>query len=243
MEEGYFIIPAGIVYTSSTYCYEKYGVYLIPIEKWKYKNDQTIYGRIVDEHDPITREDWDWDLEMQYPYESFQLFCKNIRKQQITLYLCLLKETKIPKDVIKIIVKNVDDIAIYKGPLFRDVDSIIRYTIQHMKKSGEFEIIVTGLFIMLIMLIMSIINRLIYFYPPTFIPFPLVPRGQGIKVGDLGRGVKIEKVSSLSNFNAISLNGTFNFFTLSIICDINFSPLVNFLLSTLNCGKSLIRGK
>jgi hypothetical protein len=91
----------------------KYGVSLYPVEKYKAINGQ-IWGELRKGGSLITAR---WDLYFEYPCESFKTFCLNIRKRQVTLYLCLRKTTIIPKEVIKIIVNKME---VYEGPFFTE---------------------------------------------------------------------------------------------------------------------------
>lgn len=91
---------------------ELYGVKLVSVERTGGGDNGWIHTRF----DKTFVEPRHWDTYLKPAVESFATFCYTIRRQQMALYLCLHKQTVLPKDVIKMIVKCVDDQAVYTGP-------------------------------------------------------------------------------------------------------------------------------
>lgn len=93
---------------------ELYGVKLISVERTGDDDNGWIHTKF----DKTFVEPRHWDTYLKRAVESFATFCYTIRRQQMALYLCIQKQTALPKDVIKMIVKCVDDQAVYTGPFF-----------------------------------------------------------------------------------------------------------------------------
>jgi hypothetical protein len=96
----------------------RYGVYIVNAEKFYSEEEKCYYGRINVIRGPFKEiREGNWDMYFEYPEEMFRIFCRDIEKRQITLYLCLRKQTLLPKEIIKMIMKPL---WIYDGPFYKE---------------------------------------------------------------------------------------------------------------------------